>query len=264
MSDAVTARTTTDPAGADCVLLAKSLRLPTAAAHCEAIAETARTQDWDVLRYLAALLQDELAARSDRRIRRLLQDAQLPPNKTLGSFDFAAVPSLSKATCSALATDDSWVDQGANLLLFGPSGTGKTHLAAALLHEHILRGRSARFYRTTDLVQHLQLASSEHRLPAALKRLDRYQLLALDDIGYIQRDRGETSVLFELICHRYEQRSVIVTSNHAFSAWEGIFPDPSMTVAVVDRLVHHSRILELNTESYRRRTASRGRTPEQP
>ena len=88
--------------------------------------------------------------------------------------------------------------------------------------------------------------------------------LARDDIGYIQRDRGETSVLFELICHRYEQRSVIVTSNHAFSAWEGIFPDPSMTVAVVDRLVHHSRILELNTESYRRRTAARSRTVEQP
>ena len=246
--------TATEPA--DLVLLAKALRLPALARHCESMADTAEHDGWSVRRYLHALLSEELSSRHDRRLERLLKAAQLPSGKSIASFDFSAIPTLNKRLCLALADNGTWVEQGHNLILFGPSGTGKTHLATAIMHAHILQGRSARFYRTTDLVQHLQAAAADHRLAAALKRLDRYQLLCLDDIGYVKRDRDETAVLFECIAHRYERNSLIVTSNHPFSAWDGIFPDPSMTVAVVDRLVHHASILELNTDSYRRKSAA--------
>lgn len=251
----------TEPA--DLQLLAKALRLPSVALHCETLAQTAENDGWSVRRYLHALLSEELAGRHNRRIERLLQNAQLPIGKTMATFDFSAIPTLNKRTCLALADNATWVEQGHNLILFGPSGTGKSHLAAAILYAHILQGRSAKFYRTTDLVQHLQAASAEHRLPAALKRLDAYQILCLDDIGYVKRDRDETAVLFECISHRYERQSLIVTSNHPFSAWDGIFPDPSMTVAVIDRLVHHATILELNTDSYRRKTAAKKLTVNQ-
>ncbi len=151
---------------------------------------------------------------------------------------------------------DPGLEQGANILCFGPSGTGKSHAAAAIGHALVEGGRRVLFTRTTDLVQKLQAARRDLALPAMLSRLDRFDGLILDDLGYASKDQAETSVLFELIAELYERRSLIVTCNQPFSEWKRIFPDAAMTVAAIDRLVHHATILEFNAESYRRRTAA--------
>src|SRR3954462_7765893 len=137
----------------------------------------------------------------------------------------------------------------------GSSGTGKTHVAAAIGAGLIDNGYRVLFTRTTDLVQKLQAARRDLALPATLAKLDRFDCLILDDLGYVRKDQAETAVLFEIIAERYERRSLIITCNQPFGEWNQIFPDPAMTVAAIDRLVHHATILELNTESYRRRNA---------
>ena len=155
----------------------------------------------------------------------------------------------------ALTAGDVWLEKGANLLLFGPPGGGKSHLASAVGLALIENGWRVLFTRTTDLVQKLQVARRELGLEAAIGRLDRFHLLILDDLAYVTKDQAETSVLFELIGARYEQRSMLITANQPFGEWGKVFPDPAMTLAAVDRLVHHSTILEMNVESYRRREA---------
>ena len=162
---------------------------------------------------------------------------------------------VSKAQVMALVAGDSWLEKGDNLLVFGPPGGGKSHLAAAIGLGLIENGWRVLFTRTTDLVQRLQVARRELALEAAIAKLDKYHLLILDDLAYVTKDQAETSVLFELISARYERRSILITANQPFGEWNRIFPDPAMTLAAVDRLVHHATILELNVESYRRRTA---------
>jgi DNA replication protein DnaC len=188
----------------------------------------------------------------------------LPPGKTLDSFAFEAVPMISKAQVMAMTAGDSWLAKGANVLMFGPPGGGKSHLAAAIGFALIENGWRVLFTRTTDLVQKLQVARRELQLEAAITKLDKFDLLILDDLAYVTKDQAETSVLFELISARYERRSILITANQPFGEWNRIFPDPAMTLAAVDRLVHHATIFEMNVESYRRRTAmeakrSRGR-----
>ncbi|AYO86507.1 IS21-like element helper ATPase IstB [Methylobacterium brachiatum] len=234
-----------------------SLRLPTIARLWQDLGARADREGWGAARYLATLCEHEVQERHTRRIARHLAEADLPTGKTLQSFEFASVPSLRKAHVLALAGGDAWLDQGANILLFGPSGTGKSHLAAAIGTALVENGHRVLFTRTTDLVQRLQAARRDLALPGLLAKLDRYDCLILDDLGYVRKDQAETSVLFELIAERYERRSLIATCNQPFSAWDQIFPDPAMTVAAIDRLVHHATILELNTESYRRRAAAR-------
>jgi len=237
-----------------------SLRLPTIARLWQDLGARADREGWGAARYLATLCEHEVQERHTRRIARHLAEADLPAGKTLQSFEFASVPSLRKAHVLALAGGDAWLDQGANILLFGPSGTGKSHLAAAIGTALVESGYRVLFTRTTDLVQRLQAARRDLSLPGLLSKLDRYDCLILDDLGYVRKDQAETSVLFELIAERYERRSLITTCNQPFSAWDQIFPDPAMTVAAIDRLVHHATILELNTESYRRRAAARAGT----
>ena len=203
-----------------------------------------------------AALWPQFTERARRRIQRHLAEARLLPGKTLEAFDFGHVPMISRAQVSALAAGDAWLRKGANVLLFGPSGCGKSHLASALGGALVENGYRVLFTRTTDLVQRLQAARQDLQLEAAIAKLDRYDLLVLDDLSYVRKDQAETSVLFELIAARYERRSLLVTSNHPFGAWESVFPDKSMTIAAIDRLVHHATILEMNVESYRRRAAT--------
>ncbi len=236
-------------------LLLAELRLPAIKQVWADLAAQADEEGWPAARFLAALAEHEMAERSRRRIERHLAEAKLPPGKTIDTFDFEAVPVVSKAQVMALAAGDAWLDRGANLILFGPPGTGKSHLAAALGHTLIENGWRVLFTRTTDLVQRLQIARRELVLEAAIAKLDKYHLLILDDLAYVTKDQAETSVLFELIGARYERRSLLVTANQAFGQWGKIFPDQAMTLAVVDRLVHHATIFEMNVESYRRRTA---------
>lgn len=236
-------------------LLLRELRLPTVAAMWQTFTERADREGWPAARLLATLAELELAERVQRRVQRHLIEAHLPPGKTLDSFNFAAVPMVSRAHVTALASGDGWIDRGGTILLFGPSGSGKSHLGAALGHALVESGYRVLFTRTIDLVQRLQQARQALSLESAIDKLDKYHLLILDDLCYVRKDQAETSVLFELIAARYERRSLMVTANHPFGEWTSVFQDAAMTLAAVDRLVHHSTIFEMNVESYRRRVA---------
>ena len=246
-------------------LVLAELRLPSIARLWPEFTERADREGWPAARLLASLAELELAERMRRRIERHLAEAHLPPGKTFDSFDFAAVPMLSKAHMLALAAGDGWLEKGANLLLLGPPGSGKSHCGAALSHALIEQGWRVLFTRTTDLVQKLQTARRDLQLEAAIAKLDKYHLLILDDLAYVSKDQAETSVIFELIGARYERRSLLITANQPFGAWNSVFPDQAMTLAAVDRLVHHATIFEMNVESYRRRAAiERKRGPGRP
>jgi DNA replication protein DnaC len=249
-------KTTDSVDAARVALLLAELRLSAVKLVWGDLAAQADKEGWPAARFLAALAEHEVAERGRRRIERHLAEAKLPPGKTLDTFDFEAVPVVSKAQVMALAAGDAWLDRGANLILFGPpGGTGKSHLASALGFALVENDWRVLFARTTELVQRLQIARRELALEAAIARLDKYHLLILDDLAYVTKDQAETSVLFELIGARYERRSLLVTANQPFGEWGKIFPDQAMTLAVVDRLVHHATIFEMNVESYRRRTA---------
>jgi DNA replication protein DnaC len=227
------------------------LRLPTMKTVWPSFAERADKEGWPAARFLAAIAEHELAERDRRRIERHLADAGLPL--------------VSKAQIMALAAGDAWLAKGANLLLFGPPGGGKSHLAAGIGLALVENGWRVLFSRTTDLVQRLQVARRELALEATIAKLDRFDLLVLDDLAYVTKDQAETSVLFELISVRYERRSMLITANQPFGEWGKVFPDPAMTLAAVDRLVHHATIIEMNVESYRRRAAiERRRGPGRP
>ena len=237
-------------------LMLNELRLPAIKQMWGDFATRSDKEGWPAARFLAALTEHELAERDRRRMERHLSEARLPPGKTLEGFDFDVVPMISRAQVTAMCGGDGWLDKGANLILFGPPGGGKSHLAGAIGLALVEKGWRVLFTRTSDLVQKLQVTRRELALEAAIAKLDKYHLLILDDLAYVTKDQAETSVLFELISTRYERRSTLITANQPFGEWGKIFPDPAMTLAAVDRLVHHATIFEMNVESYRRRTAT--------
>lgn len=236
-------------------LLLTQLRLPTMKRLWEDVAQEAEGKGWTGPKYLSHLCEHEIADRDRRRLGRRLTEAQLPKGKTLESYDFSNIAGISKGKITGLASGDVWIKEGMNVLIFGPSGVGKTHLAAAIGEKLIEVGFRVLFSRTTELVQKLQSAKKALSLPAAIEKLDKYDCLVLDDFGYVQKDELETSVLFELICERYERKSMIITCNQPFKDWDRIFADKQMAVAAVDRLVHHATIFEIEAESYRRKEA---------
>jgi len=188
-------------------------------------------------------------------LQRALVEAQLPSGKTLSNFDWSHIPNLNPAPLMQLAEDPGWLTRAENLLLFGASGVGKTHLAIGVSRRMVELGKRVKFFSALALVQHLQQAKLQLQLQLMLKKLDRFDLLLIDDIGYVKKSEAETSVLFELIAHRYERKSVIITANQPFSQWDAIFTDSMMTVAAVDRLVHHAVIVEIQSQSYRQQSA---------
>ena len=236
-------------------LMLNELRLPTIKQLWPTFADRSDKEGWPAARFLSAITEHEIAERGRRRMERHLAEAKLLPGKALDTFDFDAVPMISKAQVMAICAGDSWLENGANLILFGPPGGGKSHLSSAIGLALIEKGWRVLFVRTSDLVQKLQVARRELTLENAINRLDRFDLLILDDLAYVAKDQAETSVLFELISARYERRSLLITANQPFGEWNRVFPDPAMTLAAVDRLVHHATIFEMNVESYRRRAA---------
>ena len=235
--------------------LLRSFNLTTMAGAYAETLQTAEQNNWGYRKFLLHLCECEAEDRRQRRIARLLKQSGLPDGKTLGNLDESILPGKLRRQLPALL-DGGFVERGENLLAFGLPGRGKTHFVAALGRELILRhGLSVLFTPTFKLVQQLLRAKQELKLDAALKQLDRYAVVVLDDLGYVQPAREEMAVLFTFLAERYERRSVMITSNLVFSKWDQIFKDPMTTMAAVDRLVHHATILEFDGESVRAQKA---------
>lgn len=234
-------------------LLLKSLRLPTFIHHYQRLLDEANEHHWSHVDYLAALCEQELADRYQRRVRKWTREARLPEGKTFSNLDLNDLPKTSRQPVKQLMQDHDWWRHAENVLLIGPSGVGKTHIAAALGHQLIEQQVRCKLYPAVGLVQELQKAKKELDLMAYMTRLDKYQVVIVDDIGYVKKTDAETQVLFEFIAHRYESGSLVITANQPFSEWDAIFPDNMMTVAAVDRLVHHATIIKLEGDSYRKK-----------
>lgn len=228
----------------------KELLLPTVRRSYREQAELARRESLTYEHFLLELLEQERETRRLNRIQRLLRESKLPLEKSLETFDRKRLPQRVEATVSVLL-DGAFLDRTENVLAFGNPGSGKTHLLCALGQHLVHQGRRVLFRPCSLLVQELLAAKHDLTLPKVLKRLARYEALILDDLGYVQQSREEMEVLFTLLADRYERGSVMLTSNLPFSKWEQIFKDPMTTAAAIDRLVHHSLILELNLSSYR-------------
>jgi len=228
----------------------KELGLPTMRRTFASAADAARANEQTFEQYLLGLSDAEVNHRRENRIGRLLRASKLPLEKSWAALDTKRLPAKVVHQAKALL-DGGFVDRRENVLVFGPPGSGKTHLLCAVAQELVRSGRKVLFTTCNLLVQELLLAKRELKLPKALKRLGGYPVLMVDDLGYVQQSREEMEVLFTLLAERYERGSVLLTSNLAFSGWESIFKDPMTTAAAIDRLVHHSVIVELNVPSYR-------------
>jgi DNA replication protein DnaC len=242
------------PVKAQLLAALRQLRLPAFVSDVEQQAVLAANEGWSYDQFLLQLCELELGQRDGRRIARLLTQSKLPREKTLSVFDRTRLKRNTERQFSSLL-DGEFLERRENILIFGNPGSGKTHLIAALGHELVKQGRTVLFTPCLLLVQRLLLAKQGLWLEKELKRLDRIEALILDDLGYVQQNREEMEVLFALLAHRYEHRSLLLTSNLVFSQWEQIFKDPMTTAAAVDRLVHHCVILELNLPSYRMEVA---------
>ncbi len=241
------------PGGGVEVLL-RSLKLPGFVRVWGEVAEQAEREGWGFERYLEQLAEIEVEERRVRRIERLRKRSGLPHDKTLSTLELSRLPAPVRRRVPTLC-DGAFVEGAENLLVFGLPGRGKTHLVSAIGHELVERDVAVLFVPAFKLVQRLLVAKRELELEAMLKRLDRFDVVILDDIGYVQQSRDEMEVLFTFLAERYERKSVVITSNLVFSEWDKIFQDPMTTACAIDRLVHHAIILELSGKSYRAEAA---------
>ena len=230
--------------------LLKQLHMPAVRSGYKQLADQARSESESYEQYLLGLLKLECDVRRQNRIARNLRASKLPPSKTFANFDKKRLPKKIAAHLSVL-TDGCFLKHAENVLAFGNPGSGKTHLVCAIGHELIDQGKRILFISCSQLVQNLLIAKRDLVTSKLLKKLSLYDAIIVDDIGYVQQSRQEMQVLFTFLADRYERSSLMITSNLPFSKWEQIFKDPMTTAAAIDRLVHHSVILELNIASYR-------------
>jgi len=228
----------------------KALHLPTVSQYYRQCAQMATKEDLSYEQYLLELVERECEVRRENKIKRLLRSSRLPFEKSLAAFDLKRLPVRVRQQVKVLL-EGGFLARNENVLAFGNPGSGKTHLLCAIGRELIHQGYSVYFTTCSLLVQELLRAKRDLKLDKILKKLSRFDALLIDDIGYVQQEQQEMEVLFTLLAHRYECGSVMLTSNLPFSKWDAIFKDPMTTAAAIDRLVHHSVILELNISSYR-------------
>jgi DNA replication protein DnaC len=216
-----------------------------------ALESQADAEGWSYRHFLRQGLEIEAHTREERKLQRLRKEAQLPEGKTLAALDPGKLTTANRRHLEELC-GGGFADRAENVLAFGLPGRGKTHYLSAVGHELIYRQqRRVWFTPTYKLVQRLLEAKRELRLEALLRKLDLFEVIILDDLGYLQQSREEMEVLFTFFAERYERRSVMISSNLVFSKWEQIFHDPMTAMAAIDRLVHHSVILEFGGESHR-------------
>jgi DNA replication protein DnaC len=233
----------------------KALRLPSLLAHYLVLAERAATEGWSHVRYLAEIVTLEATERADRRITRLLNEAKLPRDKSAATLDLNRYGAPLRGQIRQLLRGE-FLAGATNICLIGRPGTGKSHVMAAIARALIEKNHPVLFSSVSALVEKLLDAKRNLRLARELKRLDSFDCLALDDIGYVQHDRAEMEVLFALLAERYERKSVMITSNLVFSKWDQIFKDPMTTAAAIDRVVHHAVVLEFTGPSLRAEAAA--------
>jgi len=227
-------------------MMLKELRLLAFGQHYQGYQEQAIEKSWGYSQYLSSLCEQEVARRFQTRVK-------LPRGKSFATLAINELPKIIQKKVIGLRDNTQWALQADNVLLIGPSGVGKSHIAAALGLHLIEQGVRVKWLQATALVQLLQQAKQELDLMGAMSKLDKYRVLIIDDIGYVKKTDSETQVLFEFIAHRYESGSLIVTSNQPFSHWDQIFPDTLMTVAAIDRIIHHATIVEIDGDSYRKK-----------
>ena len=234
-------------------MMLKELRLTAFNQYLDGCQHQAVKNTWSYTDFLKKLCELELAHRFQTRTANWTRDAKLPAGKSFATLNMENLPKNVQQAALQLKDNHQWALQANNVLLFGPSGVGKSHVACALGYQLIEKGVRVKWLSATDLVQQLQVAKKNLDLMTYMTRMDKYRVLIIDDIGYVKKSDSETQVLFEFIAHRYESGSLIITSNQPFSQWDQIFPDSMMTVAAVDRVIHHAHILEIEGESYRKK-----------
>ena len=238
----------------------RELRLPAFRDQFQSQAERAAQENLSYQQYLKALTSLECEARTQGRIRRMATASRLPTGKTWDQFHWSRLPKTAQQQFQALR-DGAFLARRENVLVFGKPGSGKTHAICAVAEQLVLRGQPVLFATCSLLVQDLLAAKRDLKLERFLKKLAGFSALVIDDLGYVQQSREEMEVLFTLLAERYERGSVMLTSNLPFSQWTAIFKDPMTTAAAIDRLVHHSVIVELNVPSYRLETAKGAKKP---
>lgn len=246
---------TADPQQAIVDIYLKELKMPGMRAAIAGVLRETGNKTLGPLELLAACLGAEIESRRANRLKSRLKEARFPCPKTLADYDFAAIPRLDKLKVVSLCRSD-FIEEKENVVLIGPSGTGKTHIAAAIGIGAIEAGYRVRFVGALTLTQELELAKAEHRLPKYIKSYDKYDLVIIDELGYLGLGAGG-QLLFQFMAERYERRSVAMTTNLEFARWVEVFSDTALTAALLDRLTHHCHVVVFDGDSYRFKQSQR-------